>query len=324
MNFHSPNCGKGFLAEGLCSMNSLTTNGKLTEMECGANFAVILKDNAFFLPTEYKVLQSQKDGCFVKCMRMLYNGKTELYYFAGELKSLSSLLSTIDAERFLTVLCKLLGAIINVQSNGFLTCRNIDASFERIYIDPNTYKVNLVYLPLKENLFDDDTAFENEIRTSLVKLIAGLAALSTPKMMQVSAGLQNGSLNMENLYAKLSGKVAPVQNGSGTQQGNSAASGCRLKFVAMNAPARFEIVVNKSVFMIGKKDTNDGVITFNKMISRVHCKITSSRGQYWITDLQSSNGTFINHARLQPNQPYELKNGDIVRLANSDFQAVID
>ena len=88
MNFHSSNCGKGFLAEGLCSMNSLTTNGKLTEMECGANFAVILKDNAFFLPTEYKVLQSQKDGCFVKCMRMLYNGKTELYYFAGELKSL--------------------------------------------------------------------------------------------------------------------------------------------------------------------------------------------------------------------------------------------
>lgn len=231
---NSPNCGKGFLAEGLCSMNSLTTNGKLTEMECGANFAVILKDNAFFLPTEYKVLQSQKDGCFVKCMRMLYNGKTELYYFAGELKSLSSLLSTIDAERFLTVLCNLLGAIINVQSNGFLTCRNIDASFERIYIDPNTYKVNLVYLPLKENLFDDDTAFENEIRTSLVKLIAGLAALSTPKMMQVSADLQNGSLNMENLYAKLSGKVAPVQNGSGTQQGNSAASGCRLKFVAMN------------------------------------------------------------------------------------------
>lgn len=114
-------------------MNSLTTNGKLTEMDCGANFAVILKDNAFFLPTEYKVLQSQKDGCFVKCMRMLYNGKTELYYFAGELKSLSSLLSTIDAERFLTVLCNLLGAIINVQSNGFLTCRNIDASFERIF-----------------------------------------------------------------------------------------------------------------------------------------------------------------------------------------------
>ena len=157
----------------------------------------------------------------------------------------------------------------------------------------------------------------------MVKLIAGLAALSTPKMMQVSADLQNGSLNIESLYAKLSGKVASVQNDSSTQ-GNSAASGCRLKFIAMNAPARFEIVVNKSVFMIGKKDTNDGVITFNKMISRVHCKITSSRGQYWITDLQSSNGTFINHARLQPNQPYELKNGDIVRLANSDFQAVID
>lgn len=74
--------------------------------------------------------------------------------------------------------------------------------------------------------------------------------------------------------------------------------------------------------MIGKKDTNDGVISFNKMISRVHCKITVNGNQYWITDLQSANGTFVNHARLQPNQSTPLKNGDLVKLANSDFQVV--
>ena len=307
-------------------------------MECGSNFAYILRNNASFLPTEYKVLQSQKDGCFVRCMRMLYNGHTELYYFTGELKPLSALLSTIDAERFLTILCNLFGAIISVQSNGFLTCRNIDASFERIYIDPNTYRVCLVYLPIKERLFEDDTAFENEIRTSLIKLISGLSALSTPRMMQVSADLQNGALNLESLYAKLSGKVvsgqsgaAPAQSGSVpvknsaelAAQGGTSGSGM-LRLVAMNAPVRFELAVNKAAFVIGKKDTNDGVIPFNKMISRVHCRITGGRGQYWITDLLSSNGTFINHVRLQPNQPYALKNGDIVRLANSDFQAVID
>ena len=307
-------------------MNSQVAAEKFTMMECGANFACILEDNASFLPTEYKVLQSQKDGCFVRCMRMLYNGKTELYYFTGEWKPFASLLSTLDSERFLTILCNLLGAIISVQSNGFLTCRNIDASFERIYIDTNTYKVRLVYFPMKEHLFNDDAEFENEIRTSLVKLISGLSALSTPKMMQVSADLQNGSLNVESLYAKLSGKGISEQNGikRAARDNDAANPSGGLRFIAMNAPTRFELVVNKNVFMIGKKDTNDGVIAFNKMISRVHCKITGSRGQYWITDLQSSNGTYINHARLQPNQPYALKNGDIVRLANSDFQAVID
>ena len=65
-------------------------------MECGTNYACILNDNSSFLPTEYKVLQSQKGGCFVKCMRMLYNGKTELYYFSGELKPLSTVLLSID------------------------------------------------------------------------------------------------------------------------------------------------------------------------------------------------------------------------------------
>lgn len=305
-------------------MNALVEKGRVTEMECGANFACVLSDNSSFLPTEYKVLQSQKGGCFVRCMRMLYNGKTELYYFSGELKSLSAVLLSVDTEHFLTILCNLFSAIISVQSNGFLTCRNVDASFERIYVDPNTYQVDLVYLPLKEHLFSDDASFENEIRTSLVKLISGVDALSTPKMMQVAADLQDGSLSMESLYAKLSGKSGPVQSGGSMTVGESGAASGRLRLIAMNAPARFEMEVNKSVFMIGKKDTNDGVIPFNKLISRVHCKITGDHGRYRIADLQSSNGTYVNHARLQPNQAYELKNGDIIRLANSDFQAVID
>lgn len=306
-------------------MNVLIEKGKLSEMECGANCAYILSDNSSFLPTEYKVLQSQKGSCFVKCMRMLYNGKTELYYFSGELKSLSAVLLSIDAERFLTILCNLFAAIISVQSNGFLTCRNINADFERIYIDPSTYKVNLIYLPLKDHLFEDDTEFENEVRASLIKLISGLDALSTPRMMQVLADLQNGSLGMEDLYSKLSGKtIANQHDGISGENGKPSTVPTSLQLVAMNAPARFVITVNKNAFTIGKKDSNDAVITFNKMISRVHCKVTGSRGRYWITDLQSSNGTYINNMRLQPNQPHELKSGDIVRMANSDFQAVIN
>lgn len=306
-------------------MNVLVEKGRLTEMECGTNYACILNDNSSFLPTEYKVLQSQKGGCFVKCMRMLYNGKTELYYFSGELKPLSTVLLSIDAERFLTILCNLFAAIISVQSNGFLTCRNINADFERIYIDPSTYKVNLIYLPLKEHLFEDDAAFENEVRTSLIKLISGLNALSTPRMMQALADLQNGSLGVEELYSKLSGKMIANQHDNNSVENREPSTApTRLKLVAMNAPVRFVITVDKNAFTIGKKDSNDAVITFNKMISRVHCKVTGSRGQYWITDLQSSNGTYINNMRLQPNQPHELKSGDIVRMANSDFQTVID
>ena len=143
--------------------------------------------------------------------------------------------------------------------------------------------------------------------------------------MQVLADLQNGSLGLEELYSKLSGKTIANQHDNNSVENREPSTvPTRLKLVAMNAPARFVITVDKNAFTIGKKDSNDAVITFNKMISRVHCKVTGSRGQYWITDLQSSNGTYINNMRLQPNQPHKLESGDIVRMANSDFQAVID
>ena len=67
----------------------------------------------------------------------------------------------------------------------------------------------------------------------------------------------------------------------------------------------------------------DGVIDFNKMISRSHCRINKRGGQYTITDLQSANGTYVNKVKLQPNQPHPISNGDVIRLANSDFQVNI-
>ena len=98
-----------------------------------------------------------------------------------------------------------------------------------------------------------------------------------------------------------------------------------LRMTAMNMPGRFELVVDKDIYTIGKNPTQvDVAVTFNKMISRVHCRITRKGKRFSIMDLQSANGTFVNNVRLHPNQPCILKSGDIVRLANSAFQISID
>ena len=79
-------------------MNALIENNYIKEMKCGANFAYVLSDNSAFLSTEYKVLQSQANSCFVKCMKMLYNGSIQLYYLTGGLKSFASMIPSLDAE----------------------------------------------------------------------------------------------------------------------------------------------------------------------------------------------------------------------------------
>ena len=260
-------------------------------------------------------------------MKMAYNGSVQLYYLTKGLKSFASMIPTLDADSFLTIVSNLLSDIIEVKHNGFLSCQNIDISFERIYVDPATHKVSLVYLPLSLHIYDDNSSFENEIRTGLIKLISGVSTLSTSKTMQFSADLSNGTLSVENLYARIKGG-RNTNNGQShidqTDVNERKQSSGLLRIIAMNAPTRIEITVTKDSFIIGKKaELCDGVIDFNKMISRSHCRINRKGNQYTITDLQSANGTYVNKIRLQPNQPYPINNGDIIRLANSDFQVSI-
>lgn len=304
-------------------MNILIEKNYISEMECGSNFSYILNDSSTFLSTEYKVLQSQANSCFVKCMKMMYNGKMQLFYLTKGLKSFASMLPSMDAESFLTIVSNLLSNIVDVKHNGFLSCQNIDISFERVYVDPTTHKVSLVYLPLNKRMFDDASAFENELRTSLVKLISGISTLSTVKTMQFSADLSNGSLTIEELQNRIKGGkgATPVVTPPHTDTSGDAG---KLRIIAMNAPTRVEIEVTKDEFIIGKKkELVDGVVSFNKMISRSHCKINKRGSQYMVTDLQSANGTYVNKVRLQPNQPCQIKNGDVIRMADSDFQVSI-
>lgn len=315
-------------------MNSLIEKGLINEMQCGSNFTYILSDDCTFLTTEYKVLQSQESGCFIKCMKMLYNGKTQLYYLTNSYKPFLSLIPSLDAESFITIVTNLLSDVIEVKNNGFLSCQNVDISFEHIYVEPTTYKVKLVYLPVSNHLFSEYSFFENELRTSLIKIISGVSTLSSPKTMQLASDLSNGMYQLSDLYRIMKG--GKVQSKGFESQSNgfntklkdqifdiSSNSTCRI--VAMNAPTRVEIQITKDEFIIGKKpELVDGVVSFNKMISRKHCKITRQNGNYYLIDLASANGTFVNGERLQPHTPHLIKNGDIIKMANSDFQIAIN
>lgn len=56
----------------------------------------------------------------------------------------------------------------------------------------------------------------------------------------------------------------------------------------------------------------------SKVVSRRHCEFWCSQGQWYIKDVKSSSGTFLNHIRLsQPSiesRPFPLNDGDVVQL----------
>lgn len=305
-------------------MNMLLEQNLLSEMNCGSNYTCILRDNALFLPTEYKVLQSQNNSCFVKCMKMLFNGQIQFYYLTSQYQTLSGLLNTLTPDSFLSIVTNLLANIIDVKNNGFLSCLNINIDFDHIYIDAANYQVKLIYIPTSRKVFPDNAQFENELRTSLIKLISKTASLSSSKNIQLMQDLSNGMLSMEDLYKRIKGNHNTPVDRPVTPPEQPTYSDGNCKIIAINAPVNLAIEVNKDEFIIGKKaDAVDGVVSFNKMISRIHCKIVRNNNGFNVVDLRSANGTYVNRIRIQPDLPYPIKNGDILKLANSEFKVQI-
>lgn len=80
-----------------------------------------------------------------------------------------------------------------------------------------------------------------------------------------------------------------------------------------------EIVINKNEFSLGRNtDTCDYSIS-SMNIGRAHAVIKKVNGNYFISDLDSKNGTFLNGSRLISNKEYELKHNDKVTLADIEY-----
>jgi len=70
------------------------------------------------------------------------------------------------------------------------------------------------------------------------------------------------------------------------------------------------IVITEFPFSIGRSDECDAAIA-DLRISRVHARIVSEQGQYFIEDASSRHGTFVNGERRQRAQ---IRHHDEIRL----------
>ncbi|MFI5345761.1 MAG: FHA domain-containing protein [Elusimicrobiota bacterium] len=81
-----------------------------------------------------------------------------------------------------------------------------------------------------------------------------------------------------------------------------------LKF---NAAVIKEIPFEKDALSVGRKPDNDIVID-NPAISGHHCRISVQGGTYFVEDLESTNGTFVNEKRVKKSG---LHHNDVIGLA---------
>ena len=67
---------------------------------------------------------------------------------------------------------------------------------------------------------------------------------------------------------------------------------------------------------VGRSSSNDIVISNDQYVSGTHCEfIQDENGDYWVVDLNSKNGTFVNGVRRSGKM--KLNSNDMVRIGNT-------
>lgn len=306
-------------------MSRLTEDRIVTEMDYKDNLAYLLENAQDFAVTEYKVLTSQGDDGYVLCMKLSYNGKIQLFYLTRNLQRFSDLFYTLDGNHLSQLIGNVMTAFMNVRNNGFLKCENIVIAFDKIFVD-TTLRVSLIYLPVSRRAYSGEEAAEYMLRTQLVKYIDALQSPSK-EILLIRGMCADGKLSLGDIVSRIGMKTPPVIETTEENEKKKQTAAREPKIGPMRlefAKDRRTILVDKPVFLIGKNAAQvNYVITANSTVSRIHCKLLRTNSGYTVMDMNSSNGTFLNGKRLAPKVPAELRNGDILRLSNIDFNVVM-
>lgn len=321
-------------------MNEELFAGQVTEVRNCVHAEYLLNNNDVFYDIGFRVMKNQENGCLLPCHKLKYNGRIKLVYFTDGLMSLEQKLTEMNVEQMRLLISNLFEAIKEVEGNGFLDTRCIELRLERIYVDNRTSAIKLIYLPVNQPLgVGNNHDIESEMRAKLIKAMRDIRLSDHPRVQNVVDVLMDGTLNLDGVVRSLRDGMMNIGAEQRNAQTSDSIMDAGVKVVEFESVAReraygavattltlkavdssVSFIIDKDEYLIGKSaERVDGVVTGNPAISRVHCKVIRENGGFYIVDMGSSNGTFLNGTRLASSEKARIEQGSQIRIANMEF-----
>ena len=296
------------------------------------NLAYILDDNRDFSEMEYRIVQNLSSQVgLADCAAYKMNGHMALLYQTGVYKRLDILLNHLEPDHILAIVSKLFTHIANIRENGFLNSSKIIYDLGHIFIDVKTDSPYLLYLPVLNNS-DFFECQEYDFRSNLIrKLQQSFPEPGTPeKIRKLMNVLSNTILSSDEAAAKIrcmvGGSAVPHPAGSDVGKEFLEQSSAARTLRIMNKESGREIVLRQKGIILGRQspDENGTICPKNhKSVGRQHCEILYQKGNYYLKDLGSINGTWLNGMKLKNNKIERLKDGMDLRIANLSFSVIV-
>jgi len=128
---------------------------------------------------------------------------------------------------------------------------------------------------------------------------------------------KTAALEMPDLPVELKGLISPILWAQ-----------LLIEQPSLISPSGLIFVLNESQTLIGRKsnesqpDIDLTELDTNLIASRKHAEITYSDGYFTLRALRTTNGTFVNGVRLQPDQLWTIRDGDVIQFGSRGVQLI--
>jgi two-component system cell cycle response regulator len=92
--------------------------------------------------------------------------------------------------------------------------------------------------------------------------------------------------------------------------------------IVLGKPLGKRFVLDSEKMVIGR-GAECQVPMLDSSLSRAHAQVLKKdNGRFYVSDLDSTNGTYLNDQKLMPGKAIEVKNGDLLKMGNLIFKFI--
>lgn len=293
------------------------------------------------LPYQIKMIKYNKELPLFNIMVKHINNINELSYDISGYVSIYECIEnmSIPLKGLVNILTKIVSTLITFDSY-FLNVNNIIYHTKNVYYNLESNELKFIYIPVRDNIKDYDSnrkvlllnllftikkyGYDNEyLQKAITDVRDDIGSLNTLKqsLVNIKASVESAETDIKPINREKKGifsnkkKVVEPQKNINEKNINYNKLS-PLYMMILERGSSKEVELTGDTYLIGRLAAAVDIVINNNNVGRIHGRIEKDRNNYYYTDLNSKNGSFISNEKLIPNKRYLISNGTELILAN--------
>ena len=265
----------------------------------------MLNSENLFDAKAYEALINGSVPGILSCRKVAWNDRIQLVYFTTGLENLNARLDSFTLDDIRETGCEIVDIVKKAEDNPDLCCENLVIDMESIYLDEEG-NVLLTLLP---------AVLPDEIKNGEIYKRRVYSVIEEMLQMREGGGevvrqiefQQNKSFGNWDDFKDALMRKAPAESETITLKG-------------INTSVPLEFTIGHEVFRIGSDPEQvEGCIPSSASVSPVHALIGWNDVSFYVQDLNSREGTYLNDVRLTPSTSVPFGKGSVLKFAECTF-----